>query len=190
MRMSIPMAFLVAMAGALSGCGTAMYTVGDTGPGGGTVFYVAAEPFPCGPTLSSRCTYLEAALPEAESIRVWDTELDPETETPGAGRSGLGAGAANTQEILAVGSTDPDISAAAYAATYEQNGYRDWYLPSKFELFELYSQSAATEVLGAGTYWSSTDYAFITAWAVDFNEGSLHRRLQIDQLVVRPIRAF
>jgi hypothetical protein len=35
--------------------------VGDVGPGGGTVFYVATTPFACGPTRSESCLYLEAA---------------------------------------------------------------------------------------------------------------------------------
>jgi hypothetical protein len=35
--------------------------VGNRGPGGGTIFYVATTPFVCGPTLATTCTYLEAA---------------------------------------------------------------------------------------------------------------------------------
>jgi hypothetical protein len=35
--------------------------VGDTGPGGGKVFYVHATTFTCGPTLGDSCKYLEAA---------------------------------------------------------------------------------------------------------------------------------
>ena len=37
--------------------------VGDTGPGGGTVFYVASSPFTCAPDQGSKCTYLEAENP-------------------------------------------------------------------------------------------------------------------------------
>ena len=40
---------------------TVTYAVGNTGPGGGKIFYVAATPFACGPTLAASCTYLEAA---------------------------------------------------------------------------------------------------------------------------------
>ena len=36
-------------------------TVGNTGPGGGTIFYVASTPFYCGSTLSETCNYLEVA---------------------------------------------------------------------------------------------------------------------------------
>ena len=35
------------------------YAVGDTGPGGGTVFQVSTTPFACGPNLERTCTYLE-----------------------------------------------------------------------------------------------------------------------------------
>ena len=40
---------------------TGVYVVGDTGPGGGIIFYVASTPFKCGPTRAATCTYLEAA---------------------------------------------------------------------------------------------------------------------------------
>ena len=35
--------------------------LGDTGPGGGKVFYVATNQFTCGVTLMAKCLYLEAA---------------------------------------------------------------------------------------------------------------------------------
>lgn len=35
--------------------------LGDPGPGGGTIFYVSEQRFPCGPTLEDLCDFLEAA---------------------------------------------------------------------------------------------------------------------------------
>ena len=58
--------FLVLVALLFSSCaGDAGYVVGDAGPGGGIVFYVADEPFRCGPDFVSNCTFLEAAPVEA-----------------------------------------------------------------------------------------------------------------------------
>jgi hypothetical protein len=35
--------------------------IGETGPGGGVIFYKASTPFSCGPTRAATCSYLEAA---------------------------------------------------------------------------------------------------------------------------------
>jgi hypothetical protein len=55
--------------------------IGDTGPGGGTIFYETSTAFACGPTLSETCNYLEAAPSNwfggDEDPRIsWSTGLD------------------------------------------------------------------------------------------------------------------
>ena len=174
----------------LPACAQGEYQIGDVGPGGGVVYYMADEPFPCGPALTAECTHLEAATESGEVRRVWSAEPDPEVATAGADRSGIGAGAANTSEAVLHSGVAAVESAAAYADTYVHNGYSDWYLPSKEELFELYEYMVQTGVATRGTYWSSTDYAFITAWCLDFSQGPLRRQLQDDELLVWPVRAF
>jgi hypothetical protein len=66
--------------------------VGDTGPGGGKIFYVATTPFACGPTRAATCTYLEAA-PNGWNVsgdpsRSWATDVNSNRTTsvpaPGA----------------------------------------------------------------------------------------------------------
>lgn len=189
-RRLLSFVLLAAIAGTLPGCSSQGYEVGDVGPGGGIVFFVTTEPFPCGPDLSGLCTRLEVATPGTETVRAWAPEPDPEAGTPGADRSAIGAGAINTREAVETLGEDSGLYAAAYADAYTQNGYDDWHLPSKAELFELYVQREAAGIADVGTYWSSTDYAFITAWSLDFAEGPLRRRLQMDELVVLPVRAF
>jgi len=124
--------------------------VGDTGPGGGIVFYVAATSFACGATLASSCTYLEAApsgwfvspasgCEAAESldvdpICVW-TELaygDTFTSTTG---TAIGTGYKNTTEIIT--QLGAEVAPAVVSQAYRGGGLSDWFLPSKDELNEL-----------------------------------------------------
>lgn len=176
---------------ALTACsGGGGYAVGDTGPGGGTVFYVADEPFPCGPDLVSRCTALEAAPPEDEVERTWVAENYISVDVKGAGRTAIGSGWANTLEIIGQGNTDPATSAAAHADAYERGGYSDWYLPSKDEVFELWQYLSDTGALPGRDFWSSTEYVLNSAWTQHAGNGPQYRRMKSNVIHVRPVRAF
>ena len=127
-----------------------VYAVGDTGPGGGKIFYVATTPFVCGPTRATTCTYLEAA-PSGwntgdDPQRAWsasynnntvDNASSPETATATA----IGWGYWNTLAIILQGNTDTATSAAALADshTVTVSGvlYDDWFLPSQDELNQM-----------------------------------------------------
>ena len=128
------------------------YNVGDSGPGGGTVFYVSTTGFNCGPTLTARCRYLEAAPAlwnggATEPQRRWanttyqsttvNNASSPETATATA----IGWGYRNTRAIILQGNTDPATSAAAlvdsYSVTVRGIAIDDWYLPSKDELNQM-----------------------------------------------------
>jgi hypothetical protein len=131
-----------------------VYSVGDTGPGGGKIFYVATTPFACGPTLASSCTYLEAApalwfAGAAEPTRTWaqsapdyqSTGVNNATSPETATATGIGWGYRNTRAIILQGNTDTATSAAALAdshtVTVSGVVYDDWYLPSKDELNQM-----------------------------------------------------
>ena len=123
-----------------------VYTVGQTGPGGGKVFYVATTAFSCGPTLAATCTYLEAA-PSG-----WNTGNDPKlswaTDTvsnnrftavpaPGAQQTAIGTGYQNSNAIVAQTGNVATSSAAVAVRAYRGNGLTDWYLASKDELNQM-----------------------------------------------------
>jgi len=174
-----------------AGCaGGAEYAVGDIGPGGGTVFHVDSEGFACGETLSDVCHHLEAAPADADVERRWAETAYESVVADGADDPSVGAGLRNTTGLLAQGSTDPATSAAAYAAAYDLNGFDDWYLPSKDELFELYAKREAVHADGGANYWSSTGYDLNTAWVQSFVDGPQYRQLKFSSAIVRPIRAF
>jgi len=132
----------------------AVYTVGQAGPGGGTIFYVAPTPFACGPTRSATCTYLEAAPSGwnggAEPTRIWAqstpfnyqfTSVSNATSPETATATAIGWGYRNTRAIILQGNSDTATSAAALAdshtVTVSEVTYDDWYLPSKDELNQM-----------------------------------------------------
>lgn len=117
--------------------------VGDIGPAGGLIFYIdEANEF--------EWTYLEAARKEAESSSGrWG-----DTGTLTTTKEGIGYGASNTELIR-----DSHLNSRAvnYAVNLTDNGFYDWFLPSRDELIEM---CLALNQQGLGDfsshYWSSS----------------------------------
>jgi hypothetical protein len=125
-------------------------TLGETGPGGGKVFYYSAAGFNCGASFTSTgsptgglCHYLEHAAAG------WDgTALDPYmywsanmTTSVGATSTEIGSGFKNS-ELMRINSgtlyhNDGTPYAGAYIRSKTLGGKSDWYLPSKDELNQL-----------------------------------------------------
>jgi hypothetical protein len=173
---------------------TVTYEVGDSGPGGGIIFYVASTPFACGPTRSAACTYLEAAPSGwnvgAEPTRRWanttyestavNNASSPETATATA----IGWGYRNTRAIILQGNTDTATSAAALADSYTVTvsgvAFDDWYLPSGDELNQMCKWqrgisgadlTTLTTVCTGGILNSGTGAAgFVASWYLSSSE--------------------
>ena len=124
-------------------------SVGSKGPAGGIVFYVAPDGH----------HGLEGAL-ASQIANTWGCATTSVPKTLVA----VGTGAFNTKQIL---EACPDAGTAAQiASVYAQNGYADWYLPSKEEMamampfvdqFNLsyWTSSQATPTSAWGWYWNS-----------------------------------
>jgi hypothetical protein len=140
--------------------------IGDTGPGGGIVFYVSATNFTStGSDCNTACKYLEAA-PVAQSTGIaWATTTancyslgsdtgnrDCQLNSIYSGNStaqaasrtaatAIGKGMANTNQIYARLTTAGLVTTSEYAAgiawAYDNNSKTDWYLPSKDELNQM-----------------------------------------------------
>ncbi len=195
-----------------------VYVVGETGPGGGIVFYAVTKQFTCGGNLASTCNYLEAALTDYQVNNVrkgvpWGcpSKSGATASTTGATATAIGSGKANTAKILDV--CIEDVIAARVADNYRGGGKSDWFLPSKDELNELckiysnvrndesveFYKSARDGCVGnpsptggfaAAVYWSSSEVNASTASRENFNYGNLSNTGKIYVGNVRPVRAF
>ena len=126
--------------------------VGDTGPLGGKVYYVATTAFACGSTMASTCRYLEwdttsyATTPTATTY--WCNNLyTGASSVPNiSGTStAIGAGLQNTR-LMRAGCTsgianDPSLTNAQYAS--------GWHIPSYLELDTL--RNARSTAIGYAT---------------------------------------
>lgn len=190
---------------------TAMvYTVGSTGPGGGTIFYVANTPFTCGIEMNLTCTYLEAASngwyvggdprrtwAQASPVNYQNIAISNLASPETASAVAMGWGYRNTRAIILQGNTNAASSAAALADSYSSSisgaVIDDWFLPSKDELNQLYSQRAIVGGLVAiedTYYFSSSQRANLTAWVQSNFDGWQGSGNKSDAFYLRPIRAF
>ena len=176
------------------------YSVGDTGPGGGIIFYVAESPFACGQTLNEVCQYLEAAPngwsgrePTEEDPRItWAAVGNQSTSVAGAVGTSIGTGYQNSIAIANQAGNDATNSAAVLALGYAGGGAEDWYLPSSDELRELWKiRIAPHNILPHFSYWSSTQNAGAAGEAWDSGGADpVAGGQKSSTTMVRPIRAF
>ncbi|MEI8391197.1 MAG: DUF1566 domain-containing protein [Actinomycetes bacterium] len=161
--------------------------VGDMGPGGGTIFYVDE-------TRDVGSQYLEAACAG------WQNNCDATTADPqsdwgcfaslisGADGTGIWTGEQNTTDIVA-GCTTPGI-AADLADDLVLGGQSDWFLPSKYELNQMYIQQTAIGGFSTDFYWSSSEFDDYFAWYQIFYDGGQYYDIKDFTFYVRPVRAF
>jgi hypothetical protein len=182
----------------VSSCATGgVCNVGDTGPGGGIVFYKAVSAFACGPTRSNSCYYLEAApatwsggADSAISIS-WSGNTTQSVGSSGGDTStatAIGWGYRNTLAAVAQDSTANKVITRARA--YNGAGLNDWFVPSKDELAQLYASRAIVPGLKSGSYWSSSEVSATNIWEQDFSNGNQWSNGKGGGDTVRPIRAF
>jgi hypothetical protein len=174
--------------------------VGDTGPGGGVVFYVAGSNFTStGSDCGTTCRYLEAAPSDQSTGTQWCSN---NSTTLFVTAAAIGTGMANTntaRETCASG-------AIHIAADYSNAAAIDWHLPSRLELNELckYARQQTTGdtsvscnnsgSLRAGfassSYWSSSENSGTRSWSRSFGDGVQGDNPKTSTYRVRPIRAF
>jgi DUF1680 family protein len=166
---------------------TSEYTVGDTGPAGGLIFYVNPNHAKDG------WRYLEVAPVDQSAGAKWGCFRRAIT---GARGTAIGTGRQNTLDMLAA-CAEPD-TAAHLCATYRLNGVGGWFLPSRDELAALYAGLNAGGVgpVGGGaadnfTYWTSSQQTADMASHIDFaDSGRQHYDDKDFPRRVRAIRAF
>ncbi len=130
---------------------TVVYSVGDTGPAGGIIFYVNTDP------AIGEWTHLEAAPSDLPNYK-WGSTSTPVVATG----TDIGTGESNTAAIVvALGDNGGTPYAAKicseYTVTYNEVVYEDWFLPSRNELNELYKQRNTVGGFASSFYWSSSE---------------------------------
>ena len=190
------------------------FKVGDTGPGGGKVFYYLDTGFNCGGGFSATgsptgglCHYLEAAPTTGanawtDASYEWSGNIGDVIGTTG---TAIGTGYKNTLAMIAQAAGG---SAKGKAGTISRsylgpNSLTDWYLPSKDELYELYLQQATVGGFLVDHYWSSSEYSVSDCnsdpqcwpgasivWNLLFSDDTQWVSSKDNTYYVRPVRAF
>ena len=148
--------------------------VGQTGTGGGLVFFDKGE-------VSDGWRYLEAAPSDQSTGIEWGCK----GTLTGASGTEIGTGKANTALIVSI-CTDGNY-AAKICDDLSSGGQTDWFLPSVFELSMAFINGILMQP--EPYYWSSSEFLFDKAWSFAFNGGYTKDDKNI-VYHVRAIRAF
>lgn len=176
---------------------TTVYTIGDTGPAGGLVFYDKGF-------YSDGWRCLEAA-PSDIGVLAFGYYRPESTNLIVGTALSIGSGKLNTESLVKY----MDIDGKAYSASsgenvneyaarkcldYEHCGYDDWYLPSKEELNLMYKnlhKNGLGSFADDYAYWSSSEEYADYAWLQYFSSGKQEVKYRFTLAGrVRPIRAF
>jgi len=176
---------------------TPVYKLGDTGPAGGLIFYdkgnniggwryLEAAAKDLGPT-----NYIEnpGSFPK-DLYTLWERTYEKE------GRA-VGRGIYNTEFLMTIAQARGGFTwAVRLCDNYEQNGFDDWFMPSRDELNFMYGN---LYLKGLGNfrpeqYWSSTTWTdtwgSYRAWYINFSDGKHDNQNAGQNRRVRPVRQF
>ena len=111
--------------------------VGQTGPAGGIVFYAATTPQKWGQYMEVRPEAFEQIVADTCNLGAYDSYATGK----------LGDGLTQTNAVIAACAKDGKPAAAgSYARVdaHKQNGFDDWFIPSKDELQQLVNSKVVT----------------------------------------------
>ncbi len=165
------------------------YKIGDTGPGGGLIFFVDYNDQYTG------LNYLEAAPQLCEGAsKTWSSDTaNSLVAVNGWAARAVGAGKANSAAMIANGATSytADTSGAAFFADTSTCGAKDdWFLGSLGEMKLMYDNLQGVGGFASGNYWSSSELDAEIAWYQAFNYGAQPHVSKFMTYYVRPVRAF
>jgi hypothetical protein len=119
---------------------------------------------------------------------VYDTWCSNDSTSLGVTATGIGSGMANT--------TTADFTctsgAIQEAANYTNNGISDWFLPSKDELAQLYTNRSVIGSYSSSSFWSSSEYDGSSAHAHNLSSNYISDTgiPKSYSYFLRPVRAF
>ena len=178
--------------------------VGNTGPGGGLVFYVASNFTSTGSDCDTTCKYLEAApvgwgngitviTGETSGTSTADPRLfwcsNTSTLRNATSKSAIGDGRPNTATGTEAGWAACTSGAIFQAELYAGGGKTDWHMPSFNELGQMNSRST---LIGTTLccYIGSTELNATMNKHYNMSDGGSGSVLKSAAYYLRPIRAF
>jgi hypothetical protein len=160
------------------------FTIGQA-YGGGIIFYIDG-------------TGQHGLIVSPEDLSTGITWDNPgQTNTPITNASGLaiGTGQANTNTIISA-QGNGSYAAILCKNFYAGGGFTDWYLPSLYELNQLYLKRSLVGMVPPINqyifYWSSSEVSQQSAWSVNFGEPGPNQNSDFkgNSSSVRAIRKF
>jgi len=172
------------------------YKIGDTGPGGGTIFFVDYN------NRYSGFDYLEAAPKSCEAQKAWSSDTTHSLlAVNGWAALAVGSGQTNTTAMLANGATNyiGDTSGAAFYSDALASGVPagcvtskdDWFLGSLGEMKLMFENLYGVgDFVGSG-YFSSSQGSGTSGYYQYFGgSGGQGTTTKSSTYYVRPVRAF
>lgn len=155
---------------------TEKYKLGDT-VGEGIVFYIDS-------------TGKHGLIFGLHDLGTGRTVWSPHFITTGATGIAIGTGKSNTQKIIdAVGPTGH--YAALLCAKYKGGGYKNWFLPSRDEMKEVYNHKELFATFPFDhPFWTSTERTREDAFNTDLFVFGQSPILKPERVFVRPMRSF
>ena len=98
-------------------------------------------------------------------------------------------GAMNTKHLDGCRSVFHNHDAAYFAAQYEQDGHKDFYLPARRELDVAY-ETIRDRFDATDWYWSSTEQSKLMAYGRNFGEIDLPQLFKSMKARARPVRSM
>ena len=173
------------------------YKIGETGPGGGIIFFVDYN------DQYSGFDYLEAAPKSCEAQKAWSSDTTHSlVAVNGFAAWAVGSGKTNTTAMLANGATSyiGDTSGAAFYSDALASGVPagcvtskdDWFLGSLGEMRLMFENLYGVIEFVGGGYFSSTQYNATSGYYQYFGAsgGQGSNPKSATTIYVRPIRSF
>jgi len=164
--------------------------VGDTGPGGGIVFYDKGS-------YSDGWRYLEVSQQDITSQWGCSSLSINAAQADGIGLGRINSGLiATAHDTLADFYTTPSVCSATADGTVAAKKAlltsvpANWFLPSKAEMQLLYDTMAQSGLSLSGTYWTSTENDITTAYSLDSTTGIMSTADKTTDAKVRAIHYF
>jgi hypothetical protein len=179
------------------------YKIGDTGPGGGHIFfvdyndqytglnYLEAAPMGWGNGITVNqggLTGENTGTATVDPFMKWCSDTSSLLGLDAWANSAVGVGGSNTS------TADTTCAGGAIQAVSDYAGgtKTDWFLPSLGEAMLMYTNLRQVGVGGfaSGYYWSSSEVDALDAWFQNFDGGNQNNNLKTSAFYVRPVRAF